>query len=72
MLNDFGTGVSKFTLADVSIEKITNNVPKELIKEITDNLAEQQKFFEQKNIERTPAIMLRSAEDATMFIIKLN
>lgn len=72
LLNNFGTGVSKFTLADVSIEKITSNVPKELIKEITDNLAEQQKFFEEKNIERTPAIMLRSAEEATMFIIKLN
>lgn len=72
LLNAFGTGVSKFTLADVSIEKITNNVPKELIKEITDSLTEQQKFFEEKEIDRTPAIMLRRAEDATMFIIKLS
>lgn len=71
LLNNFGTGISKFTLADVSIDKITNNVPTELIKEITNNLIEQQKFFEKKAIDRTPAIMLRSAEDSTMFIIKL-
>lgn len=72
LLNNFGTGVSRFTLADVSIEKITNNIPKELIKEIIDDLTEQKKFFEERNIERAPAIMLRCAEDATMFIIKLN
>ena len=71
LLNEFGTGVSKFTLADISMEKLANNVPKDLIKEITESLNEQQKFFEEKNIDRTPAIMLRSAEDATMFIIKL-
>lgn len=72
LLNNFGTGISRFTLVDVPIEKITNNVPKELIKEITNSLVEQQRFFEGKHIGRIPAIMLRGAEDATMFIIKLS
>lgn len=71
LLNAFGTGVSRFTLADVDFEKITNKVHKELVKEITDSLTEQQKFFAEKEIDRTPAIMLRNSEDATMFIIKL-
>ncbi len=71
LLNDFGTGVSKFDLADVSIEKIISKVPKEMMKDITDSLIEQQKFFASKEIERTPAVMLRNSEDASMFIIRL-
>lgn len=68
LLSFFGTGVSKFIVADVPFEKVTSNLPKDLIQNIIDNLNEQKKIYEEKGIK--PAVMLRS-EDNSMFIIEL-
>jgi len=72
LLSSFGTGVSEFAIADVALEKITTNVPKDIMQDIIDNLNEQKKLYEEKTDDNTPAIMLRSAEDNSMYIIELD
>jgi AAA15 family ATPase/GTPase len=70
LLSSFGTGVSEFVIADVALEKVTANVPKDLMQDIIDNLNEQNKFYKEKDISNTPAVMIRSG-DNSMFIIEL-
>lgn len=41
------------------------------MQDIIDNLNEQKKKYEKKNVDRIPAIMLRSSDDNSMFIIQL-
>ncbi len=72
LLSSFGTGVSEFVIADVALEKVTANIPKDIMQDIIDNLNEQKKLYEEKNINNAPAVMLRSAEDNSMFIIELD
>jgi hypothetical protein len=71
LLSSFGTGVSEFVIADVALEKVTANVPKDLMQDIIDNLNEQNKLYKEKGINYAPAVMLRSAGDNLMFIIEL-
>jgi len=71
LLSSFGTGVSEFVIADVALEKVTANLPKDIMQEITDNLNEQKKLYEEKNIDNAPAAMLRSSENNSMFILEL-
>ncbi len=71
LLSFFGTGISEFVIADVAIEKVTANLPKDLIQDIIDDLTEQKKLYKEKDPRNTPAVMLRSAEDKLMFIIEL-
>ena len=72
LLSVFGTGVSEFSIADVSLEKVTSNVPKDVLQEVIDTLNEQKKYYEEKTINNVPVIMIRSAEDNLMFIIELD
>lgn len=72
LLSSFGTGVSEFVIADVSLEKVAANVSKNIMQEIIDNLNEQKKLYKEKNIDNSPAAMLRSTEDNSMFIIELD
>lgn len=71
LLSSFDTGVSEFVIAKVALEKVTANVPKDLMQDIVDNLNEQKKLYNEKDINNAPAVMLRSAEDNLMFIIEL-
>lgn len=71
LLNSFGTGISELVIADIALEKVAAEVPKDLMQEILDSLHEQKKHHEEKNITDTPAIMLRSSDDNLMFIIQL-
>ncbi len=72
LLSAFGTGVSEFVIADVTLEKVTASVPKDIMQDIIDNLNEQKKLYEEKESNYAPAVMLRSAEDNSMFIIELD
>ena len=72
LLSDFGTGVSEFVIADIPQEKVTSNIPKDLFQEILDDLGEQKKRYEEKNVNQTPAVVLRSNEDNMMFIIEMD
>ena len=71
LLSSFGTGISEFVIADVALEKATANIPKDMMQDIIETLNEQKKLYEEKNINNAPAVMLRSAEDNSMFIINL-
>lgn len=71
LLSFFGTGVSEFVIADVAIEKVTANLPRDLMQDIIDDLNEQKKLYKQKDIRNNPAVMLRLADDKLMFIIEL-
>lgn len=72
MLSLFGTGVSHFNLSDVPLEKLINSVTKELMKDITDHLAEQRKHLEEKNIHQRPTLMLRHPIENIIFILELD
>ena len=72
LLSSFGTGVSEFVIADVALEKVTSNVPKDIMQDIFDNLNEQNELYEKKDMNNAPAVMLRSSEDNSMFIIELD
>ncbi len=71
LLSAFGTGVSEFVIAKVALEKVTANVPKDIMQNIIDNLNEQKKLCKEKDLNTVPAVMLRSAKDNSMFIIEL-
>ncbi len=71
LLSFFGTGVSEFVIADVALEKVTANLPKDLMQDIINDLNEQKKLYKEKDIRNAPAVMLRLAADNSMFIIKL-
>ena len=72
LLASFGTGVSEFVIADVSLDKIASKIPNDLMQDIANNLNEQKKFYSENNITSTPAVMIRSSEDNLMFIIGLD
>lgn len=72
LLSSFGTGVSEFVIVDVALEKVTANVPKDIMQDVFDTLNEQKKLCEEKNIDNTAAVMIRSTEDNSMFIIELD
>ena len=72
LLSSFSTGVSEVVIADVPLEKVTMNVPRDIIHDIIDNLKEQKLLYENRNIDDTPAVLLRSAENNSFFIIELD
>ena len=72
LLSSFGTGISKLIIADVALEKVTSNIPKDMMKDIIDDLNEQSDFYKKNGIKKSPAIMLRSSENNSMFIVELD
>lgn len=71
MLSMFGTGVSQVHLVEVSVDKVFSNVPKELMKDVSDHLLELKKRFSDKKESFTPTLMLRNT-DNDMFILELS
>lgn len=71
LLSSFGTGISEFVIANVALEKATANIPKDIMQEIIENLDEQRKIYNEKNIQESPAVMLRSANYNSMYILEL-
>lgn len=70
-LSVFGTGVSEFVIADVSLEKITATTSKDIMQDIIESLNEQKRLYEENGRKSNPAVMLRSMGDNSMFIIEL-
>lgn len=71
LLSTFSTGVSRFSLVSIPLEKVSNNVPKEIMKDISEHLIEHKKQLDEKGISTAPAIMLRNSYDNAMFILEL-
>lgn len=72
LLSFFGTGVSKVNIVDVPTEKVINTIPKEIMQDIINTLAEQKKNNENTNNNSIPMIMIRSTENNAMFLIELS
>lgn len=71
LLSAFSTGISQFSLVSIPLEKVSSNVPKEIMKDISAHLMEHKKQLDEKGISTAPAIMLRNSYDNAMFILEL-
>lgn len=72
LMSMFSTGISAFKLVTISFEKIAANIPKELLKDITDRLLAQQKELAAQDTDNDYAVLLRDSSDNSMFILRLN
>ena len=72
LLSRLDTGISKVQVYDESVEKIMSQFPKKLCQDVLDNLNEQKRRNEERNIDEIPAIMLRSREGHSMYILELH
>lgn len=65
------TGISKVQVYDEAVEKVMVQFPKKLRQDILDNLNDQKRRNNENGIDEIPAIMLRSHEGHSMYIIEL-
>lgn len=72
MLARLDTGISKVQVYDESAEKIMAQFPKKFSQDILDSLNEQKRRNEERHREEVPAIMLRSHEGHSMYILELH
>lgn len=70
LLEAFGTGIVEFKVVTVPNDKVTANIPKDLLEHIYDRLNEQKKIAEKQNLQKMPSVMLR-ADDNSMYIIQV-
>lgn len=71
LLSRLDTGISKVQVYDEPAEKIMSQFPKQFCQEVLDNLNEQKRKNDERNIKDVPAIMLRSHEGHSMYILEL-
>lgn len=71
LLERLDTGISKVQVCDESTEKVMSQFPKKLYQDILDNLNEQKRKNEERGINVDPAIMLRTNEGHSMYILEL-
>lgn len=72
LLEQMDTGISKVQIYDEATEKVMALFPKQFVQEIADELTEQKNRNTEKGIYATPAIMLRSNEGHSMYIVELH
>lgn len=71
ILSELDTGISKVTVYDESIEKVKSQFPKGFWDEIQDELGEQKRNYEESEVSEAPAVMIRTREGHSMYIIEL-
>lgn len=72
LLAKMDTGISKVHVYDESAEKVMVQFPKKFGQELLDSLSEQKRHNEEKGLEEKPAVMIRSLEGHSMYIIELD
>ena len=72
LLERLDTGISKVQVCDESTEKVMSQFPKRFFQNILDNLNEQKRKNEERGINVDPAIMLRTNEGHSMYILELH
>lgn len=72
LLARLDTGISKVQVYDESVEKIMAQFPKKLCQDVLDSLKEQKRRNDERGKDVTPAIMLRSHEGHSMYILELH
>lgn len=71
-LSEFATGIVKFDIVPIPEEKMSANLPNEMIKEIQQRLLEQKKQLSELNTEFKPTVLIRNSDGSNMYIIELN
>ena len=71
-LSEFATGIEKFDIVPVPEEKLSANIPNEMIKEIQKRLLEQKKQLSELTDEFKPTVLIRNSYGSNMYIIELN
>ena len=71
-LSEFSTGVIKVDIVPVSEEKISANLPNDMIKEIQRRLLEQRNNHPELPNSFKPTVLIRMSDGSSMYIIELN
>lgn len=71
-LTEFSTGIDKFDIIPVAMEKITSNLPNDMLKEIQQRLLDQRNQHPELPDSLKPTVLIRMAEGKEMFIIELD
>ncbi len=71
-LSDFSTGVVKFDIIPITMEKVSSSIPNEMIKEIQQRLLDQSKTNPELQNNMKPTVLIRVSQNREMFIIELN
>ena len=71
-LSDFSTGIVKFEIVPVTEDKISANIPNDMIKEIQQRLLDQKNQHPEIPDTFKPAVLIRMPERHNMYIIELN
>lgn len=72
LLARLDTGISKVSVYDEPTEKVMAQLPKAFAQDILDNLNEQKLQNSKKGINDTPAVVVRSHEGHSMYLIELD
>lgn len=71
-LSEFSTGIVKFDIIPVAMEKVSSNLPNDMIKEIQQRLLDQRDQHPELPDSFKPTVLIRMAEGKEMFIIELD
>lgn len=71
-LTEFSTGVVKFDIVPVAEEKVSANLPNDVIKEIQQRLLDQKNQHPELPASFKPTVLIRMNEGSDMYIIELN
>lgn len=71
LLHAFGTGISKFRIIDIPLEKVLADVPEDVVEEMSNALNEEKKYYEKSGISKIPSVVIRSLADNSMFFLTL-
>lgn len=72
LLAKLDTGISKVSVYDEPAEKVMAQLPKAFAQSILENLNEQKLQHQKKSIEDAPAVVVRSHEGHSMYLIELS
>lgn len=71
-LSEFATGIIKFDIIPVSEDKISANLPNDMIKEIQQRLLDQKNQHPELPKNFKPTVLIRMSDGSSMYIIELN
>lgn len=72
LLSKLDTGISKVNVYDEPTEKVMSQLPKAFAQNIVDNLNEQKLRRNKEGDDNIPAVMVRSHEGHSMYLIELH
>lgn len=71
-LSEFATGIIKFDIVPVTEDKVSANLPNDMIKEIQQRLLDQRNQHPELLDTFKPTVLIRISDGSSMYIIELN